>query len=137
MTPLIAGAAYTWTDAQGQVHFGDRPPAGRPAEQLDIRVNTYSAPAEVKRQAQSVGHAGQVVIYTTEQCGYCRKAKQFFSQHRIPYSEYDVQRTNRGRDDFRKLNGRGVPIILVGEQRMDGYSEPALGDMLRAAGYDL
>ncbi|MDD3447643.1 MAG: DUF4124 domain-containing protein [Gammaproteobacteria bacterium] len=26
--PAVAGGIYRWTDAQGQVHFGDRPPAG-------------------------------------------------------------------------------------------------------------
>jgi hypothetical protein len=30
---------------------------------------------------------------------------------------------------------RGVPVILVGTQRMNGYSEERLAAMLKAAGY--
>ncbi|HXH04141.1 MAG TPA: DUF4124 domain-containing protein [Candidatus Competibacteraceae bacterium] len=37
---LLAGAAqaeiYTWQDEQGRTHYGDRPPAGAEARQLDI-----------------------------------------------------------------------------------------------------
>lgn len=29
-----AGGAYRWVDAQGQVHYGDRPPAGAQAEAI-------------------------------------------------------------------------------------------------------
>jgi hypothetical protein len=28
LSPAAAGEIYRWTDAQGRVHFGDRPPAG-------------------------------------------------------------------------------------------------------------
>lgn len=36
----IAAQIYKWSDAQGQVHYGELPPVGRPAQKLD--VNTTS-----------------------------------------------------------------------------------------------
>jgi hypothetical protein len=37
--PLLAHAGvYKWTDANGQVHFGDRPPAEKPAEEVTINT---------------------------------------------------------------------------------------------------
>jgi hypothetical protein len=33
------------------------------------------------------------------------------------------------------MGARGVPVILVGTQRMNGYSEERLAAMLKAAGY--
>lgn len=37
--PPVAGATevFRWVDADGKVHFGDRPPIDRPAEQVQIR----------------------------------------------------------------------------------------------------
>lgn len=104
-------SAFTWTDANGQVHFSDRPPSDSQARQVEIRVNTYTATAEVLRTSGTSTERSTILIYTTERCGYCRQAKTFLSTHRIPFKEYDVENSPRGRADYRKLSGRGVPII--------------------------
>ena len=51
----------------------------------------------------------------------------------IAYKEYDVDKSSKGKRDYKKLNGKGVPIILVGDQRMDGFSAQRLQVMLAAA----
>ncbi len=119
------------------MHFGDRPPQGRDARQVEIRVNTYTAPAAVVQEAATLTESRDIVIYTTQRCGYCKQARAFLTGHGIPYQEYDVEHSPRGREDYRRLKGRGVPIILVGEQRMNGYSEDSLSALLRNAGYPL
>jgi len=43
--PAAAGGVYKWTDEHGQVHFGDRPPAGTPAEHAEPRPATGVDPA--------------------------------------------------------------------------------------------
>jgi glutaredoxin len=78
-----------------------------------------------------------VVLYTTQRCGYCKKAKQFLRQSNINYTEYDVETSNKGKRDYKKLSGKGVPIILVGDQRMNGFSEGRMASMLEQAGYEL
>ncbi|AEA83023.1 conserved hypothetical protein [Stutzerimonas stutzeri DSM 4166] len=35
MPALASAQIYRWTDAEGRVHFGQRPPAG--AEQIEVR----------------------------------------------------------------------------------------------------
>jgi len=126
---LAAGAradVYRWTDAQGRVHFGDRPPAGAASEPVEVRVNSYRAPQIVRPAptAQGKARAGQrrVVMYSAAWCGVCKRARAYFRAHGIPYVEYDVETSARGRADFRRLGGRGVPVILVGEARMNGFS---------------
>ncbi len=42
LTPALAETIYKWTDAQGTVHFGERPPEGVEAEL--VSVNTKSEP---------------------------------------------------------------------------------------------
>jgi hypothetical protein len=38
--PAAAGSIYKWTDEQGQVHFGDKPPAGATVTQEEHRPAT-------------------------------------------------------------------------------------------------
>lgn len=137
-TPVRADI-YKWTSPDGKTHFGDRPPLDSTAQQVNVRVNTYGAPPEVEALAPSSAKAAtataDVVVYTTQRCGYCRQAKQYLSANRIPFTEYDVETSARGRKDYRDLQGRGVPIILVGDRRMNGFSAGQLDGMLRGAGY--
>jgi len=128
---------YRWTDAAGQVHFGDRPPSEVRTETVDIRVNSYSGPPVVdiyeEFVAQSKRGDRRVVIYSTSRCGYCRQAKAYFKEHGIPYQEYDVEKSRRGRAEFDRLGGRGVPLILVGNQRMQGFDPGRFERLYRSA----
>ena len=135
----LAGAIYKWKDANGRIYIGDRPPADDSvAEQISVRaINTYKS-ATVAERDDSVGNTGrQVVIYTTRSCGYCNKAKAFLREHAIPFTEYDVEQSSKGKRDYKKLKGRGVPIIMVGNQRLNGFNESYLTIALNKAGYTL
>jgi glutaredoxin len=87
-------------------------------------------------QAQQ-GPAGQAPIrmYATSWCPYCAQARAYFARNGIAYTEFDIEKSQAGRAEFRSLGGRGIPVILVGDQRMDGFSEQRLAQMLKAAGY--
>jgi glutaredoxin len=50
------------------------------------------------------------------------QAKRHFKRNHIPYKEYDVEKSASGRRDYKHLNGSGVPVILLGNQRMNGFS---------------
>lgn len=121
ITSYSSGEIFTWKDAQGRTHFGDKPPAHLDSKHLKLQINTISRP-EVTSLDSGFGSPKQVVIYTTEWCGACRKAKGYFKQKSIPYKEYDVEKSAKGRRDYKQLKGKGVPIILVGKQRMNGFS---------------
>ncbi|MCF7983319.1 MAG: hypothetical protein K9L70_02855 [Thiohalocapsa sp.] len=64
-----------------------------------------------------------VVIYTTASCSHCNRAKAFLRGHGIGFREMDVARNPRARKEFERLGGRGVPLLLVGNRRLDGFSE--------------
>lgn len=64
-----------------------------------------------------------VVLYSTRTCPYCQQARQYLRQGGFNYVEYDTQTNAKGRQDYRALNGRGVPLILVGQELMEGFSE--------------
>jgi glutaredoxin len=76
-----------------------------------------------------------VKILTTTWCGVCKKAKAYLAGKGIYFSEYDVETSDIGRQEYKRLGGKGVPIILVGKQRMDGFSSSRLDEMLKNVGY--
>ena len=114
---------YTWQDVKGQTHFGDRPPDKAQASEVKLRINTYQSP-EIRSLGDRYfsGGADKVILYSAQWCGVCKKAKRFFIEKNIPFEEYDVEKSQRGRRDFNRLQGKGVPIILVGDHRMNGFS---------------
>jgi glutaredoxin len=61
-------------------------------------------------------------MYSTSWCGYCKKARKHFELKKIPYREYDIERSKKAALEYKKLNGRGVPVILIGKRRMNGFS---------------
>ena len=135
----MAGAIYKWEDANGRIHIGDRPPPDNSvAEEISVRaINTFRSETMAERD-DSLGDVGEkVVIYTTRSCSYCHKAKAFFRKNAIPFTEYDVEQSGKGRRDYKKLKGRGVPIIMVGNQRLNGFNESYLTSALNRAGYSL
>jgi glutaredoxin len=76
-----------------------------------------------------------VKMYATSWCPYCAKARAYFSRRGVVYTEIDVEKSAEGLAEFRKLGGRGVPLIVVGVERMNGYSEARLAQLLSEAGY--
>lgn len=134
--PAQAGKVYKWTDAAGHVHYAEidarNATDARNAEEVKIR--SFSGPAEVIQDEAGVG-AREVKILTATWCSVCRRAKTYLAAKGISFSEYDVETSDVGRQEYRRLGGKGVPIILVGKQRMDGFSSSQLDQMLQNAGY--
>ncbi|MGB5397025.1 MAG: DUF4124 domain-containing protein [Gammaproteobacteria bacterium] len=121
LTTHAGAEIHKWVDAQGKTHFSDTPPAGQQTEQLELKINTYTA-VEITPLEQRLGKPDKVVMYSATWCGICTKAKQYFKANDIPYVVYDIEKSRAGKQGFKQLKGRGVPIILVGGKRMNGFS---------------
>jgi glutaredoxin len=76
-----------------------------------------------------------VKMYATSWCPYCAKARAYFARRNIAYVEVDIEKSREGRAEYDKLGARGVPVILVGARRMNGFSEARLSQLLADAGY--
>ncbi|HSG75053.1 MAG TPA: glutaredoxin domain-containing protein [Burkholderiales bacterium] len=75
----------------------------------------------------------QVVMYATAWCPYCAKAREYFAESGIAYVEHDVEKSARANAEFKRLGGRAVPLIVVGREKMSGFSEQGFEDMLARA----
>jgi len=74
--------------------------------------------------------AARVRIFVTQQCPYCKKAKAFLRQRGTPFEELDVEASGSAKAEYNHLGGQGVPVILVGKQRMDGFDPAGLESLL-------
>ncbi len=131
----VGAEVYKWTDETGKVHYSDAPPPGQKARQVKLPVNSLSGPAVVSRSNAPGLAKGKVRVFSAVWCGYCKLAKAHLAKRGVPYEEIDVEQSASGEAEYRRLGGRGVPILLVGEQRMDGFDPAALDVLLKAAGY--
>ena len=136
ITLLFSGACcgadiHQWRDRDGGRHFGDRPPAGAQSSTVMVEPNVYAGTGADGRATTS-RQAHTVVLYSTAWCGYCRKARNYFRTNNIEFAEYDVEKTLKGKRDYKRLGARGVPIILVGKKRLNGFSRAAFENLYRA-----
>lgn len=106
-------------DKDGNIQFTDKkPPKNASAETVKLKINTVKTPS-ISNNA--LGINDKIIMYSATWCGVCKTAKKYFKNQGIPFQEYDVENSAKGRKDFKRLRGRGVPIILIGKQRMDGF----------------
>jgi glutaredoxin-like YruB-family protein len=143
----IAGAEmYQWVDENGVVTFKDTPP---PASKNPIKVKVHddsdfapaprhqpapgsdsnksmAAPASQPAPAKKERFTGTVEIYVTDWCGYCIKAQNYMKSKGIPYVAYDIEKDSAAKQRFNELGGHGVPLIIIGPNKMSGFSPEAL-----------
>lgn len=81
-------------------------------------------PAASTPQSQPAA-AVPVVMYATAWCPYCAKARAYFKRTNTAYVEHDIEKSADAHAEFRRLGGRGVPLILVGSEKLRGFNELA------------
>lgn len=120
LLPGLANAEiFKWVDQTGKVHFGDAPQNSEHVEKVDININTYQP---VISDDELAMQQDKVVMYATSWCGYCRKARNYFKSNNIAFIEYDIEKNMSAKRRYDSFGGRGVPVIFIGKQRMNGFS---------------
>lgn len=80
-----------------------------------------------------------ITIYSTPTCVYCRAAKDFFKEHNITYTEYNVAAdSERVKEMVEKSGQMGVPVIVITdedgkEEVVIGFNKPKLEELLSIA----
>ena len=94
-----------------------------------------SKPLWQAREPVSVARADmtqpEVILYATEWCGYCTATREFFVSNGIQFTELDIEKSAAGNAGHKRLNGNGVPLIVVGENIIRGYNEAELRSTLK------
>ena len=74
--------------------------------------------------------APRITLYSTRRCPHCHQAKQWLQQRGLRFQELDVERNRRASREFQRLGARGVPVIVVDGQRVDGFDPKRLQRLL-------
>lgn len=91
--------------------------------------------APVDRQPVAARPSGGVVLYGTEWCGYCKKARAWLTKRRIQFVDRDVEADPAAAAELAAkaaalgLKLRGVPVIDVRGQLMVGFGEEAYAEL--------
>ena len=116
---LVAGTsaaqAYKWRDADGKLHFSDKPPAGANAEKMEIKPATPEDPEAVK-QAQAAKSLREQAAFAEKQAKH--KADQTAQRDQ----EANDRRCRSAQRDLDTFN-RQTPVYHVGKDGQRVYME--------------
>jgi len=73
-----------------------------------------------------------IALYSTPSCGFCTKAKAFFRERHIPFTEYNVAADQRKAEEMVRKSGQmGVPVIDINGKIVVGFNQPEIERALR------
>ncbi|NVE01016.1 glutaredoxin family protein [Massilia sp. BJB1822] len=75
--------------------------------------------------------ATKVVVYGTETCPFCIKTRAYLKEHNIAFADLYVDQSEKAKKEFAQLGGGGVPMILIGNRRIEGFNQAAVEDALK------
>ena len=150
LVPLLAhaGTLYKSVGPNGEVTYSDQPPAkGRvektfnlsnlPSTPLPESVVRYRDELEKSMKARLADAAprdsAQPVLFSAKWCGYCRQAEAYLAEKKISYTRQDIDTPDGMRALVQTGSGRGVPVLLVKGQKVQGFSRPAYDSLFASA----
>ena len=71
-----------------------------------------------------------VVIYSSNSCGYCAMAKDYFNEKGVAYTEKNVSTDIEARKDLMAKGFMGVPVIYVEDEVIQGFDKARLDALL-------
>ncbi|MDQ5985086.1 MAG: hypothetical protein CSYNP_00790 [Syntrophus sp. SKADARSKE-3] len=138
----VSAEYYKWEDENGNINITDYPPPTKSVKNIKIRqLESESADknpatnetrqketktASSRNQDIKPSKSNEVILYTTSWCPYCKKAKEFFNNRNIYFTEYDIEKDREAAERKKQLDSRGgVPFAIINGQQIHGYSPNA------------
>jgi len=131
---------YSWTDRNGVKHYSnDPPPEGEKVTDLIVmeesvieesKADTTKPQGEEPPENPANSANQEVYVYFDPQSEECTLALTFFNQNKIPYAKFDVTASADEQQRFKNVQGTGVPLIFIGNHRMDGWNEEVAREYL-------
>ena len=75
-----------------------------------------------------------VTIYSTPTCHFCHMAKDYFTENKVAFTDYDVAHDLEKRQEMIQKSGQmGVPVIMIGDELIVGFDKEKLASSLGLA----
>lgn len=140
-----AATLYKSIGPDGRVVYSDQPPQTGKVEKTFNFANLPSTPLpesvlryrqELEKSMSNRLAASPVsknpVLLWAKWCGYCKQAETYLNEKRIAFQKQDVD-TADGMRALAESGGRGVPVLLVNGQKVQGFSRPAYDALFASA----
>jgi len=73
----------------------------------------------------------KVIVYSTQQCPWCVKAKEFLKSKDIEFENHDVSKDPKAAGEMMQKSGqRGVPVLDIGGTIIIGFDQAAIEQAL-------
>ncbi len=71
-----------------------------------------------------------VVIYSSNTCGYCALAKEYLQGKGVNYEEKNISTDPAARKELMQKGYMGVPVIVVNGEEIVGFDKSRLEQLL-------
>jgi glutaredoxin-like YruB-family protein len=142
---LTSAEIYQWTDANGNTVFTDSPPKGAAAKELKIKPTNQFGPPPQEEENQAPAKSENstpklkdlrdisVVLYMTDWCPYCRKAREYLISQGVSFTEYDIDKDKGKREEMRRRSGStSIPVIDVEGTIIRGFAPEAISSAINS-----
>jgi glutaredoxin 3 len=69
----------------------------------------------------------KVIVYGTDACPFCVKAKDFLKEKNVEYEDIDVSKDQEKAQEMIKKSGQqGVPVLDIDGKIIVGFDQPAI-----------
>lgn len=75
-----------------------------------------------------------VVMYATQSCSYCVKARSYFTSHDVAWQERDIETSQKAHAEWKAMGGVGTPLIVIDGERFHGFDQRRLDTALAKHG---
>jgi len=76
-----------------------------------------------------------VIVYSTNNCPWCVKAKEYLTSVGVKYESVDVSTDKEAAAEMvQKTRQRGVPVTKIGDRYIVGFDKDALNSALKEEG---
>lgn len=65
----------------------------------------------------------KVVVYGTSWCPYCKQTREYLAERKIEFADLDIEKSKAAREQFTALGGQSLPLVLIGNRKITGYSK--------------
>lgn len=120
----LAQTVNIWKDESGDIYYGDSSPSLRMSHigkaityKTKKTVNTSASKTPVQNKKQP-----KIIMYSAVWCGYCKKARDYFTKNKVKFTEYDVETNPVGIAFYSAMSRKSVPIFNVDGEIQWGFS---------------
>ena len=76
--------------------------------------------------------APRIVVFSTPNCGWCRKLKDYLREKGFRFKEIDVSKDQKAAQDVvRKTGHMGVPVTLINNRPIVGFNKTEIDRLLK------